>query len=63
MLKAPGNWLSKLKCDKLLSSFAFDFNLRCYNEGLGQEVGQLHNASPRPSLFVIHHVCSPLFVK
>ncbi len=30
-LKAPGTKRLKLKYDKLLSSFAFDFNLRRYN--------------------------------
>ena len=30
-LKAPGSKRSKLKSDELLSSFAFNFNLRRYN--------------------------------
>jgi hypothetical protein len=30
ILKAPGTKLLKLKCDKLLSKFAFKFNLRRY---------------------------------
>jgi len=30
-LKPPGIKRLKLKCDKLLSSFAFKFNLRRYN--------------------------------
>jgi len=29
--KAPGSKRLKLKCDKLLSSFAFNFNLRCFS--------------------------------
>ena len=29
-LKAPGTKLLKLKCDKPLSNFAFEFNLRRY---------------------------------
>ena len=29
-LKAPGSKRLKLQCDKLLSSFAFDFNWRRY---------------------------------
>jgi hypothetical protein len=29
-LKAPGTERLKLKCDNLLSRFAFNFNLRCY---------------------------------
>jgi hypothetical protein len=33
-LKAPGHTRLKLKCDELLSNFAFNFNLRRYNEGL-----------------------------
>jgi hypothetical protein len=31
-LKAPGTRRSKLKCDELLSSVAFDFNLRRYTK-------------------------------
>jgi len=31
-LKAPGSERLKLKCDDLLSNFAFDFNLRRYIE-------------------------------
>ena len=31
MLKAPGTKCLNLKCDKLLSSFAFNFNLRRYS--------------------------------
>ena len=34
MLKPPGTKHLKLKCDGLLSSFAFKFNLRRYNQGL-----------------------------
>jgi len=34
MLKAPGTKRLKLTCDILLSRFAFEFNLRGYNEGL-----------------------------
>jgi len=30
-LKEPGSKRLKLKCDELLSSFAFNFNLRRYN--------------------------------
>ena len=36
-LKQPGIKRLKLKCDELLSSFAFKFNLRRYNEGRGRE--------------------------
>jgi len=32
-LKAPGNKRMKLKCDKLLSTSAFKFNLRRYSPG------------------------------
>jgi hypothetical protein len=32
MLKAPGTKRLKLKCNKLLSTFAFNFNLRRYRE-------------------------------
>jgi hypothetical protein len=32
MLRAPGSKRLKLEYDKLLSSFAFKFNLRRYNE-------------------------------
>ena len=32
-VKAPGNKRSKLKCDEVLSNFAFKFNLRRYNKG------------------------------
>jgi len=31
-LKAPGTKRLNLKCDELLSSFAFEFNLRRYNQ-------------------------------
>jgi hypothetical protein len=34
MLKAPGTKRLKLKHDKTLSSFAFNFNLRRYSKGL-----------------------------
>ena len=34
MLKAPGTKLLKVKCDKLLSRFAFNFNLHRYSEEL-----------------------------
>jgi len=30
----PGTKLLKLKCDTLLSNFAFEFNLRRYNEAV-----------------------------
>ena len=41
VLKAPGYMLLKLICDEPLSSFAFKFNLRCYNEGgFTPEVGR-----------------------
>jgi len=33
-LKAPGTKRLKLRCDKLLSDFAFKFNLRRYTQGL-----------------------------
>jgi hypothetical protein len=33
VLKAPGTKRLKLECDKLLSSFAFKFNLRRYSKG------------------------------
>ena len=33
MSKPPGTKRLKLKCDELLSSFAFNFNLRRYNTG------------------------------
>jgi len=33
-LKAPGTKRLKLKYDELLSNFAFDFNLRRYNEAI-----------------------------
>ena len=33
-LRAPGLKRLKLKCDKLLSTFAFKFNLRCYSEAV-----------------------------
>jgi hypothetical protein len=36
-LKAPGTKRLKLKYDKLLSSLAFNFNLRCYSVVRGQE--------------------------
>jgi ribosome assembly protein 4 len=35
-LKAPGTWRLILKCDKLLSNFAFNFNLRRY--GMDKDV-------------------------
>ena len=47
-LKAPGITRLKLKCDKLLSNFAFKFNLRRYIMGLGAPHGyyQLNSTSP-----------------
>ena len=50
-LKAPGTKLLKLKCDKPLSNFAFEFNLRRYTKAQAVrnftesrllEVGLLH---------------------
>ena len=35
MLKPPGTEHLKLNCDILLSTFAFNFNLRRYNLGVG----------------------------
>jgi len=32
MLKAPGTKRLKLNCDETLSSFAFNFNLRCHTK-------------------------------
>ena len=37
-LKAPGTTRLKLKCDKLLSSFPFNFNLRRCSEQEGEKV-------------------------
>jgi len=39
VLKAPGSVLLKLRCDKLLSTFAFKLKLRRYNAA--QTVGRL----------------------
>jgi len=39
VLKAPGTKRLKLKYDKLLSSFAFNFNLRRYSKGRGKHGG------------------------
>ena len=44
LLKAPGAKRLKPKCDKLLSSFAFNFNLRPYNVVVMQELYNLKNA-------------------
>ena len=44
-LKAHGTKRLKLKCDKLLSSFTFKFNLRRYNVGI-------RNQKPRHHEFV-----------
>jgi len=38
VLKAPGSMLSKLINNEPLSSFAFNFNLRRYNEGFLERV-------------------------
>ena len=35
-LKPPGTKRLKLKCDILLSNYAFIFNLRRYSEGAGE---------------------------
>ena len=43
VLKAPGFSDLELKCDELLSSFAFNFNLRCYTQELGRRVETLIN--------------------
>jgi len=37
MLKPPGTKHLKLKCGMLLSTFAFKFNLRRYNEYIGNK--------------------------
>jgi hypothetical protein len=34
VLKAPGTERLNLKCDELLSNFAFKFNLRRYSRGV-----------------------------
>jgi len=38
-LKAPGSERLKLKCDDLLSNFAFNFNLRRYSEVFCGSIG------------------------
>jgi hypothetical protein len=38
MLKPPGTQHLKLKCDGLLSSFAFNINLRRYNVGARKQI-------------------------
>jgi hypothetical protein len=52
MLKAPGTKRLKLEYDKLLSSFAFNFNLRRYTTAAVREVAARHSAvgvsSPEP---------------
>jgi hypothetical protein len=40
MLKPPGAKHLRLKCDELLSSFAFKFNLRRYIKGQKEELLQ-----------------------
>jgi len=42
-LKAPGCKLLKLEQDKLLSNFAFNFNLRCYSKCAGFNPDNLIN--------------------
>jgi hypothetical protein len=36
MLKPPGPMRLKLNCDTLLSTYAFDFNLRRYTAGVAE---------------------------
>ena len=47
-LKAPGIKLSKLKFDKPLSNFAFNFNLRRYSEGGAACCPTRRSAPPPP---------------
>jgi len=44
-LKAPGTKRLKLKCDKLLSNFVFNFNLRRHRTGGG--AGPIGEAATR----------------
>ena len=46
MLKAPGTERLKRKYDEVLSSFAFNFNLRHYVEGLYEEDGHRLKRTP-----------------
>ena len=62
VLKAPGTKLLRLKCDELLSSFAFNFNMRRYNVrdiaralavyGAAFAVGAAGMCSPRHQTFL-----------
>ena len=48
-LKAPGTMRLKLNCNKLLSCFAFDYNLRRHREAEAEEAsGAEGGASPGP---------------
>jgi len=48
-LKPPGTKRLKLKCDKLLSNFAFNFNLRRYTESTPPAVPPTRLPQPPPS--------------
>ena len=47
-LKVPGTKLLKLKYDKLLSNFAFKFNLCCYTEGINLHTLDRDVETPAP---------------
>ena len=59
-LKLPGTKGSKLKCDKLLSTFAFEFYLRCYSKDHDEATHFAHGMC-RMCYLVGHCNFKPLF--
>ena len=57
-LKAPGTKRLKLKHDKPLSSFAFNFNLRCYIMAFDYALGRACQKSLKPSIKTFRHLTS-----
>jgi len=47
MLKAPEIKRLKLKRDEVVSSFAFKFNLRRYNQGISSDVAKIMHTKQR----------------
>jgi hypothetical protein len=46
-LKAPGSERLKLRCDEMLSNFAFRFNLRCYTWEAQCDAARVHRSKLR----------------
>jgi hypothetical protein len=54
-LKAPGSERLKLEHEKLLSNFAFTFDLRRYNMAQLSTAGGLHSSTCRLNLSRFYH--------